>query len=249
MQVTYPLSRQNYKNSLFFPVIRRGSNVRMKGSFLKKRRSGREKEVSSPLQLYLRCLRLYLRCLRLYLRCLRLYRQRVETKANGLSQPFERLALLIGSLIPIREVRGSGITLSTTQNLSHTISIQYTNTPMHFNSRQQWNGFTRWSTNSDAPRSQGFVSPPSQGCVLPSVISWYKLLYNSTQELLFLFIRSCSQEASYSSYSSYLSSSHSGVVHFIYQNYESVSLLFISFTEMYYNRSVLMYKDTQMMMM
>ena len=33
----------------------------------------------------------------------------------------ERLAQLVGSLIPISEVRGSSLALSTTKNLSHTI--------------------------------------------------------------------------------------------------------------------------------
>ena len=47
----------------------------------------------------------------------------VETKANGLSQPFERLAQLVGSLVSISEVRGSSLALSTTKNLSHTVCL------------------------------------------------------------------------------------------------------------------------------
>ena len=39
-----------------------------------------------------------------YLRCLRLYRWRVETKTNGHYQPFERIAQLVGSLIPNSEI-------------------------------------------------------------------------------------------------------------------------------------------------
>ena len=55
--------------------------------------------------------------------CLRLYQWRVETKANGLSQPFERLAELVGSLISISEVRGLSLNLH--KNLSHTIYITW----------------------------------------------------------------------------------------------------------------------------
>ena len=72
-----------------------------------------------------------------------IYIGRELRQKNGVSQPFERLAQLVGSLVSISKVRGSSLALSTTKNLSHTIydSQHYPFSPQRFRQHLVGNRF------------------------------------------------------------------------------------------------------------